>query len=580
MSSHKRISNVLVVAGCGLVLAGTAKSQPPEACSGPLFDNPEYAVGNRPVSAATGDLDGDGDLDLVTTNLHEGTISVLLNNGDGTFADHVKYEAGFEPASVAIGDLDDDGDLDLVVSSGGGADLNGNLPGTVSILLNPGDGTFLNQTIHDLGIGPFSVALGDLDGDDDLDMAIAVRESDIVQIMFNNGNGTFVFGPDIPAGDHPSFVVIGDLDDDDDLDLAVTSWTENVVSVFLNNGGGSFAGRVTYPAGSGPSGLAVGDLDGDGDLDLAAANLGPAFNPGTTVSVLLNSGNATFAMPVPYGVGQAPSSVIITDLDADGDADLALTNLNDDTTSVLLNNGDATFADDVRYTAGDGPAFVAAGDFDGDLDLDLAVTNEFRNTLSILHAHGDGTFQDVVNLEVGAGPSAVAIADLDGDGDLDLAVANRGGCCPFPPGTVSVLLNQGDGTFAERGTFGTGIYPESVAIGDLDGDGDRDEARSWIFGDPLHSRPLPLNYGARDGYTIGNPAIYLAVASNDGFLHFIRNTEVGGAESGEEIWAFMPRATMGSLKTLRANAKGVPHPYALDGSPVAYIEDSNYNGTI
>lgn len=123
-------------------------------------------------------------------------------------------------------------------------------------------------------------------------------------------------------------------------------------------------------------------------------------------------------------------------------------------------------------------------------------------------------------------------------------------------------------------------FARGLDIDDLDGDGDRDEARSWIFGDPLHSRPLPLNYGARDGYTIGNPAIYLAVASNDGFLHFIRNTEVGGAESGEEIWAFMPRATMGSLKTLRANAKGVPHPYALDGSPVAYIEDSNYNGTI
>ncbi len=446
----------------------------------PLFDNPEYAVGSRPFSVDTGDLDGDGDLDLVRAYFHEGTISVLLNNGDGTFANDVRYEAGFEPASVAIGDLDDDGDLDLVVSSGGGANLDGNLPGTVSVLLNPGDGTFANQTIHDLGILPFSVALGDLDGDDDLDMAIAVREDDEatpngVQIMFNNGNGIFVFGANIFAGDFPAFVVIGDLDGDDDLDLAVTSYTEEIVSVFLNNGGGSFANGVTYPAGIGPVGLAVGDLDGDGDLDLAAANLGPTFDPGVTVSVLLNSGNATFAMPVPYGVGQKPSSVIIADLDADGDADLAVTNLWDDTASVLLNNGDATFADNVTYSVGDGPAFVAAGDFDGDVDRDLAVANLFRNTLSILHAHGDGTFQDVVNLDVGVDPSAVAIADLDGDGDLDLAVAIRGGI-PFPPGKVSVLLNQGDGTFAEPVTFGTGIYPGSVAIGDLDGDGDGDIA--------------------------------------------------------------------------------------------------------
>ncbi len=123
-------------------------------------------------------------------------------------------------------------------------------------------------------------------------------------------------------------------------------------------------------------------------------------------------------------------------------------------------------------------------------------------------------------------------------------------------------------------------YARGMDIDDLDGDGNQNEARQWIFGDPLHSRPLPLNYGARGGYTAGNPAIYLAVASNDGFLHFIRNTEVGGTESGEEAWAFMPRATMDGLKTLRANATGVPHPYSLDGSPVAYIEDSNFNGSI
>ncbi len=123
-------------------------------------------------------------------------------------------------------------------------------------------------------------------------------------------------------------------------------------------------------------------------------------------------------------------------------------------------------------------------------------------------------------------------------------------------------------------------YARGMDVDDLDGDGDVDEARPWIFGDPLHSRPLPLNYGARAGYGPGNPAIFLAVASNDGFLHFIRNTEVDGSESGEEIWAFMPRSTMDGQQTLRANATGVPHPYTLDGSPVAYIEDSNFNGSI
>jgi type IV pilus assembly protein PilY1 len=117
-------------------------------------------------------------------------------------------------------------------------------------------------------------------------------------------------------------------------------------------------------------------------------------------------------------------------------------------------------------------------------------------------------------------------------------------------------------------------------VDDQDGDRDTDEPREWIMGDPLHSRPLPLNFGTRDGYSKTNPAIFIAVASNDGFIRLIRNTTTGGAESGEEMWAFMPQAVMGELETLRINAAGIRHPYLVDGAPVAYLEDSNSNGTI
>lgn len=117
-------------------------------------------------------------------------------------------------------------------------------------------------------------------------------------------------------------------------------------------------------------------------------------------------------------------------------------------------------------------------------------------------------------------------------------------------------------------------------IDDEDGDNDTSEARRWIFNDALHSRPLPLNYGARDGYSESNPAIYVAVASNDGYMRFIRNTTTSETESGREAWAFMPRSVMGDIETLRTNATGVDHPYMVDGSAVAYIDDSNNNGTI
>ncbi|MBT8066747.1 MAG: hypothetical protein KJO09_05870 [Gammaproteobacteria bacterium] len=124
-------------------------------------------------------------------------------------------------------------------------------------------------------------------------------------------------------------------------------------------------------------------------------------------------------------------------------------------------------------------------------------------------------------------------------------------------------------------------FARGLDVDDLDGNLETNEAREWIFGDALHSRPLPLNYGARGSYSEpDNPAIYLAVGTNDGMLRMIRNTTGGGAESGEEVWAFMPRAAMAAQKVLRANGTGTKHPYTMDGSPVAFVQDVNRDGSI
>ena len=123
-------------------------------------------------------------------------------------------------------------------------------------------------------------------------------------------------------------------------------------------------------------------------------------------------------------------------------------------------------------------------------------------------------------------------------------------------------------------------YARGLDVDDLDGNSVTNEAREWIFGDALHSRPMPLNYGARGGYSNSNPAIYVAVGSNDGMLRMIRNTSPGGTESGEEVWAFMPRSAMATQKVLRNNAGGEKHPYGFDGAPVAYIQDVDFDGDI
>ena len=124
-------------------------------------------------------------------------------------------------------------------------------------------------------------------------------------------------------------------------------------------------------------------------------------------------------------------------------------------------------------------------------------------------------------------------------------------------------------------------FARGLDVDDLDGDTNTTEAREWIFGDALHSRPLPINYGSIGGHTEpDNPAIYIAVASDDGKLRMIRNTTPGGNDSGVEAWAFLPRNSMPAQKTLRANATGARHPYTLDGAPVVFMWDKNQDGNI
>ena len=138
--------------------------------------------------------------------------------------------------------------------------------------------------------------------------------------------------------------------------------------------------------------------------------------------------------------------------------------------------------------------------------------------------------------------------------------------------TAAAALQGALGAASEAEALELLKYARGFDIYDSDGDTFFDDTRPWLLGDPLHSRPLPINYGETDGYDEENQAIYIAFGANDGFMHFIRNTTRGGAESGEEVWAFMPQEVMGELKTLSLNAAGGGHPYLVDGAPAAYVE--------
>ena len=158
---------------------------------------------------------------------------------------------------------------------------------------------------------------------------------------------------DYGAGDEPSSVAIGDLNGDDTPDLAVANWGSNNVSVLLGNGDGTFQAALNYGAGTEPSSVAIGDLNGDDNPDLVVANLGSH-----NVSVLLGNGDGTFQAALNYRAGTDPSSVAIGDLNGDDTPDLAVTNMRDDNVTVFLGNGDGSFQGRSarNYGAGNGPS--------------------------------------------------------------------------------------------------------------------------------------------------------------------------------------------------------------------------------
>jgi hypothetical protein len=338
----------------------------------------------------------------------------MLSPDSIPFAPAVNYGAGDGSNWLFCADLDGDSYPDFTVVN--------RTSNNVSILKNNGDGTFQNKVDYDVGDYPVSVFCADLDGDGDLDLAVANRNSDNVSILKNNGDATFQPKVDYEAGGGPHSVFCADLDGDLDLDLAVVNVWDDDVSIFKNNGDGTFETKVDYGVGDYPLSVFCADLDGDLDFDLAVANAGEY---GSSVSILKNNGDGTFQTKVDYVVGAYPRTIFCADLDGDSDFDLAVGNAESDDVSILKNNGDGTFQAKVDYGVGDYPHSVFCADLDGDSRPDLAVANLYSDNISILKNNGDGTFQTKVDYITGDGASSIFCADLDGDGDLDLSVANQ-----------------------------------------------------------------------------------------------------------------------------------------------------------
>ena len=424
---------------------------------GTFAAGPTYATGSVPRSVALGDLDGNEALDIVTTNESSDNVSVYLGNGDGTFSEQVTYVVGDYPIALSLEDLDANGALDLVVIANGDF--------AASVLLGNGDGTFADQTKYrgaylDSGLyNAPTVAIADVTGDAVVDIVTGT-------ILTGNGDGTFAAQATYGVGSSAESVALDDLNHDGHADVVTANWDTNNVSVLLGIGDGTFDTQATYGVGDDPRSVALDDLNHDGHVDIVTANAG-------NVSVLLGLGDGTFAAQATYGVGSSAESVALDDLNHDGHVDIVTANWDANNVSVLLGNGDGTFATQATYGVGDGPTSVALDDLNHDGHVDIVAANVWDINVSVLLGIGDGTFAAQATYSAGNHMTefffSVALDDLNHDGHVDIVTANY-----WLRDNVSVLLGNGDGTFATPATYRTHTgraRSRSVALADLNHDG-------------------------------------------------------------------------------------------------------------
>lgn len=434
-------------------------------------------VGLTPVTMVAADLDGDGDLDLAVGDESLNAVFVLLNDGAGALSMAGGFPAGTAIVDIAAGDVDGDLDIDLAAVARDSDEI--------SVLLNDGNAVFTVFGFNSTGGGssePTGIALVDVDGDLDLDLAVTVDETtgiDNVLVFTNAGNGSYGAGVPFALGTDvdPTAVEGGDVDGDLNADLLVASPGIRALSLLTGNGLGSFAAPVDFLVGDGAVDFALADMDGDMVLDLV-----PSSRFSLSFSVLLNLGAGVFEEPGTLAVGMTPVDVLSATIDADAFLDLAVVNEDTDEVTIHPGIGDGTFGPLSSVPVGgptSAPKVAALGDFDGDLDLDLAVVLDDNtvglDTIEIFSNDGAGGFTLTASLVPGEVGLSIQAADLSGDGVLDLVVMNN----PIVPplAGVTVFINNGVGTFAPGvfyPTFVSAFSGGTLVTGDIDGDLDLD----------------------------------------------------------------------------------------------------------
>ncbi|MBX3394158.1 MAG: VCBS repeat-containing protein [Phycisphaerae bacterium] len=332
-------------------------------------------TGGGPGFVAEGDLDMDGDIDLAVVNSSDSTISLFLNNGDGTFTMAAPITVSNGPRAVCIADLDNDGLPDMAVTC-----FTAN---SITLLRNQGGGQFVPVAPFVTGNQPFGVAAGDIDGDGFIDLLVGRAEANSPSVCVHRNMGNLVFG--------------------------------SAEAVTVLNGSGN---------GVRPRSVALADVDGDGDLDIISGN-GDANIVGS-VSIVRNIGGQFSTSPEVYSVGMFPYDVTLADWNNDGAIDIGVVNASSGSATLLRNNGSGQFTALTTMLTGSAPRRIRALDLNADGWVDVVIANYGSNTVTAYKNEGNGGFMPAYAWDFGqnSGCHGLAIGDFNDDGRSDFAVAN------------------------------------------------------------------------------------------------------------------------------------------------------------
>ena len=477
-----------------------------------------FPVGNHPTQAAVADLDRDGNLDLVTTNEDADSISVLIGQTGGSFGAATEHAAGNGVRSVSVADVNADGALDIVAGNGLGA--------SIGVLAGNGDGSFQAVALFAAGAFANGVAVADLNRDGRPEVVVTSQDGGSVGLLTNlvpqpNG-GNFPSGRRADTGQTPSSVVSGDIDRDGIADAITANKNDNTLSFLKGSATGTFGtpSAIILPAAvTAPTSVALGDVNRDGKIDLAVGGTGG-------IALLRGNGDGTFTTLKTF-LGRTATAVAIADLDSNGIPDIAATNPEDDTVTIIRRWANGNYRTPVTVATGDEPVALKLADLNRDGLLDMAIANKAGNSITRLLQGRNRVFQPIAGtLPVGNSPQDIEAMDFNGDGLMDIAVVNH------DSSTLSVLLRKPGRGFRATLNYALGVQPTGLALADVNRDGVLDAV---IAGDAGLAKRIRILRGRRDGQFLRTPL------------------GVGGANA------------LSDITTVDANGDGAPDIVAANG---------------